>query len=454
MVTHQAFRFALDLTAVQRRALASHCGAARFAFNWALELVKTRLDARRQDGETEVPLSLPALRREWNQGKEETAPWWRENSKEAYSSGLDALARALANFFAAKKGKRKGHPGFPRFRKRGGKDSCRFTTGVIRVDDQRHVSLPRLGRLRTLEDTGALVERVKAGSARILTATISREADRWFVSFTCEVEREIPTSNGHQDVVGIDLGVLRLATVSTGEMVQGARALRSSLRRVRRLQRTLSRRQKGSARRRQAIAKLAREHRRVRNLRRDRLHKVTTRLAKSHGRVVIEDLNVRGMMSSARGTVKRRGCNVRAKAGLNRALGDAALGEFRRLLAYKCRWYGSRLVVAPRFFASSRRCSGCGAVREELRLGERTFICPACGLIVDRDLNAAHNLVWWAEVNARQVAASAVETENARGEDVRPGRGPADLDETRTENGSEPAGLTGGPQRGVPYVPC
>jgi putative transposase len=111
VVTHQAFRFALDPTAVQRRALASHCGAARFAFNWAYQLVKTRLDARCVDGETEVPLSLPALRREWNQGKEEAAPWWRENSKEAYNSGLEGLARALANFFAARKGKRKGAGG-------------------------------------------------------------------------------------------------------------------------------------------------------------------------------------------------------------------------------------------------------------------------------------------------------------------------------------------------------
>ena len=160
------------------------------------------------------------------------------------------------------------------------------------------------------------------------------------------------------------------------------------------------------------------------------------------------------MMASARGTEDKPGQNVRAKAGLNRALGDAALGEFRRLLAYKCGWYGSHLVVAPRFFASSMRCSGCGAVREEPSLGERIFICPACGLMVDRDLNAAHNLVWWAEVDACQVAASAVETQNARGEDVRPGLGRADLDEARTENVSEPAGLTGGPQRGVSDVSC
>jgi putative transposase len=324
---------------------------------------------------------------------------------------------------------------------------------VIRIDDERHVSLPRLGRLRTMEETNGLLERLRAGTARILSATVSREADRWFVSFTCEVERVVATSNGHDDVVGVDLGVLRLATLSSGELIEGAGGLRSAQRRLRRQQRTVSRRQKGSRRRRRAALRVARTHRRVRNVRRDRLHKLTTELAKNHGRVVIEDLNVRGMMGSARGTAEQPGRNVRAKAGLNRALADASLGEFRRLLEYKCAWYGSTLVMAPRLFASSKRCSGCGEVREELSLGERVFVCPACGQTIDRDLNAAHNLVWWAEANAHQVAASAVETENARGEDVRPGSSRADLGEARTGNGPEPAGMTSGPQRGVRYVP-
>ena len=338
MIVHQAFRFALDPTVAQARALASHGGAARFVFNWGLYLVRPRLEARRASGEVEVPWKLPALRREGNQGKEEVAPWWRENSKEAYSSGLDALARSLANYSAARKGKRKGRSGFPGFRRRGRRESCRFTTGVIRVDEERHVSLPRLGRLHTLEETGALLERVRAGRARILSATISREADRWFVSFTCQVQRPMPTSNGHDDVVGLDLRVLRLATVSSGEIIQGAGGLRSSLQRLRRQQRTVSRRQMGSNRRRRAISRLARTHRRVCNLRRDGLHKLTTHLAKSHGRVVIEDLNVRGMMGSGRGTLERPGRNVRTKVGLNRALADASLGEFRRQLEYRCGW--------------------------------------------------------------------------------------------------------------------
>jgi putative transposase len=454
MSRYQGFRFALDPTAAQKRALASHCGAARFAFNWGLDLVKERLEARRREGAQEVPWNLPALRREWNRIKEEKAPWWRENSKEAYSSGLDSLARALGNFTASKKGTRMGRFCFPVYHRRGRRDSCRFTTGVLRVDDRQHVSLPRLPRLRTHEKTDTLLRRLQEGRARILTASISREADRWFCSFTCEVNRTHSACNGHDDVIGVDLGLLRLATMSNGEIVEGPRALQRSRHRLRRLARTVSRRLKGSARRRRAISKVARAHRRVANLRRDHLHKLTTELAKNHGQVVIEDLNVRGMMSSAKGTIREPGRNVQAKAGLNRAIADAAFGEFRRILDYKCGWYGSRLAIAPRFFASSRRCSDCGEMRDNLRLDERIFVCTGCGMSLDRDLNAARNLVWWAETSGKQVAASAAETENARGGDVRPGNGQADLDETRTETVSEPAGSTGSPSLGVIYVPC
>src|ERR1700737_4101628 len=149
--THQAFRYALDPTRAQTRALASHCGASRFAFNWGLELVKERSEARRKDGVTEVPWTLPTLRWAWNRAKVEVAPWWKENSKEAYSSGLDGLARALQNFTAVRRGARRGRSGFPQFRRRGRRPSCRFTTGVMRLDGDRHVVLGRVGRLRTAE---------------------------------------------------------------------------------------------------------------------------------------------------------------------------------------------------------------------------------------------------------------------------------------------------------------
>ena len=463
MKMHQAYRLALDPTVQQRRALASHCGAARFAFNFGLRLVKRTLDAREWERRllggalTEsLSWSLAALRREWNRQKDEVAPWWPENSKEAYSSGLDALARALRAWSDSREGERVGAPvGFPRFRKRGHRESCRFTTGVIRVDDERHVSLPRMGRLRTCEATTALAARLQAGSARILSATVSREADRWFVSFTCEVERAVPAGNGHDDVIGVDLGVLRLATLSTGEVIDGPKALRRSGRKLRRLQRAVSRRCKGSARRGRARRQLARAHRRVADLRKDCLHKLTTRLAKSHGSVVVEDLNVHGMTRSARGSVEEPGRNVRAKAGLNRALLDAGFGELRRQLAYKCPGYGSRLVLADRFFASSKRCSGCGAVRVRLRLSERAYRCSDCGLVLDRDLNAALNLVWWAETQRLRphVAASAAETQNGRqgGRAIRSRAGDV-LDAAATGDVPEPAGSTGGPQQRVSYV--
>ena len=448
---HQAYRFALDPTRKQRRGLAAHCGAARFAFNWGLEQVRASVALREFElcmfGELRTePLgwSLPALRREWNRNKDVVAPWWPEHSKEAYSSGLAALAAGLRAWRASRSGQRAGAAaGFPRFRKRGRHDSCRFTTGAIRVDDARHVTLPHLGRLRTAEATGALQRRLGAGTTRILSATISREADRWFVAFSCEVERALMADNGHHDTVGVDLGVHTLAALSTGELVASPRPLRRALRRLRRLQRTVSRRRRGSARRRRATLRLARAHRRVGNVRRHHLHVLTTRLAQSHGRLVLEDLNVRGMSHSARGTVERPARNVRARAGQNRAVLDCGFAELRRMLEYKCRWYGSTLVVADRWFPSSKRCSGCGAVRAELSRRERVFGCGSCGLRLDRDLNAARNLSSWAE--AHDVAASAAETENARGEAaaIRLAVGER-LAEASTGTVPEPAGITTG----------
>ncbi len=158
------------------------------------------------------------------------------------------------------------------------------------------------------------------------------------------------------------------------------------------------------------------------NLRRDHLHKLTSRLAKSHRRIVVEDLNVAGMSRSARGTAKAPGHHVRAKSGLSRSLADSSFGEVRRMLEYRCRWYGSELMVADRFFPSSKTCSQCGLVRDHLSLGERIFTCPACGLSIDRDLNAAINLAGWSPGN---VADSAPETENACPRGGQTGLGPA-----------------------------
>jgi putative transposase len=214
----QAYRFALDPTPRQRRVLASHCGAARYPYNWGLQLVQERLEQRRTSEDVEVPWTLPALRWEWNRAKHQVAPWGAENSKEAYSSGLDGLARALKNFSESKAGHRKGRPmGFPRPKRKGRcRDACRFTTGPLRAEaDRKHVTLPRIGTLKTHEST----RRLEQGTARILAATISRTADRWFVSFTVEVQRQVPASNGQATVVGVDVGIRHLVVLSTGQTI-------------------------------------------------------------------------------------------------------------------------------------------------------------------------------------------------------------------------------------------
>jgi putative transposase len=398
----QAYRFALDPCPAQRRALASHCGAARFAFNWGLARVRQRLDERTYDPSIDVPWTLSALRREWNRAKHEVAPWWAENSKEAYSSGLDGLARALKNWSDSRSGRRKGRPvGFPRAKKKGRfREACRFTTGIIRVEpDRHHVTLPRLGRIRTHESTRKLARRIDQGTARILAATVSRTGNRWYVSFTCEVARHLPASNGRSTVVGVDVGIRELAVLSDGSPpVPNPHALAGSLREIRRLNRELARREMGSRRRSRTLRRLRRVHARAANLRRDALHKLTTRLAIEHGTVVVEQLNVAGMVRNHR---------------LARALSDAGVAELRRQLGYKTAWYGSRLVVADRFYPSSKTCSACGWVKAKLTLAERTFNCEACGLRIDRDLNAARNLAKLAQ----HVAQSGWETKNARGAD-------------------------------------
>jgi putative transposase len=265
--------------------------------------------------------------------------------------------------------------------------------------DRKHVQLPRIGVLKTHESTRKLARRLEQDTARILAATISCTADRWFVSFTVEAERQIPTSNGKTTTIGVDVGIRHLAVLSTGEPpVPNPRALEQSIRKLRRLNRELARRRPTSRRRKLARRRLARAQARAANLRRDGLHRLTTTLANEHATVVVEHLNVAGMLRNRR---------------VARAIADAGLAELRRMLAYKTVWYGSHLVVADRFYPSSKTCSTCGWVKAKLTMAERTFTCEVCGLRVDRDLNAARNLAKLAQ----NVAQSGWETPNARGAD-------------------------------------
>lgn len=416
MLVHQAFRFELDPNDVARSALASHTGAARFGYNWGLALVKARLgetERRREQALGEgasvreadaiartvvVPWNLPALRREWNRAKPEVAPWWAQNSEEAYNSGLDALARALDAWSKSRLGQRRGAKvGFPRFHKRGTRRSFRITTGSFGVIDQSHVRLPRIGVIRTKEPTTALGQRLAAGSARVLSATRRESAGRWYVAFGCEVERGQPAPRSRRPVVGVDVGVACLPVLSTGEVIANPRHLGCYARRMARLQAELDRRHgpsrgaRPSNRWRSTKARLGRANAKVAAARGDGLHKLTSALAKGYDTVVVEDLNVADMTASAKGSGHWRG-----KAGLNRAVLDVAPAQLRRRLAYKCTWHGSALVVADRWYPSSKTCSACGRRKPSLPLAERTYRCedPGCAnhRCIDRDLNAAINL--------------------------------------------------------------
>lgn len=409
----QAYRFALDPTPAQARALASHAGAARFAHNHMLALVKAVLDQRAAERSYDLTAdeltpslgwSLAALRKTWNTRKCEHAPWWSENSKEAYNTGLDGLARALDNWSKSRTGLRAGKAvGFPRFKSARSRRSVRFTTGTIRVDtDRHHITLPRLGTIHTYESTRKLARRIDSGSARVLSATAAQDAaGRWYCSFqTIVAAKALPehTARSRHPVVGVDVGVENLLVVATPDgteitRVPAPKSLARAQKRLRSLQRTSARqhgrynaatqtKQQPSRRWRTTQGRIGRTHARAANVRRDVLHKATTALAQQYDVIVVETLNASGMRSGG-GAYKR---------GLNRALADAALAMIRRMLAYKTRWYGSTLIEADRYFPSSKTCSACGGRKPNLTLADRTYNCQHCGVTIDRDHNAAINL--------------------------------------------------------------
>ncbi|MGI8312431.1 RNA-guided endonuclease TnpB family protein [Saccharopolyspora hattusasensis] len=237
--------------------------------------------------------------------------------------------------------------------------------------------------MRTHESTRKLARRIELGTATIRSATVSFRSGRWFVSFSVKIDRDDPPPQQPDSAVGVDLGIKSLAVLSTGEVVPNPRRLELAQRELCRLQRQASRRpdkrtkQKPSKRWRRTQARIAKLHAEIANARRDGLHKLSTRLVAEHGAVVLEDLNVRAMMSNRR---------------LARHVAGVGMGELRRQVEYTAAWRGVHTHVASRWYPSSKTCSGCGAVKTKLRLSERVYQCEHCGMVLDRDLNAARNL--------------------------------------------------------------
>ncbi|MDN5861063.1 MAG: IS607 family element RNA-guided endonuclease TnpB [Pseudonocardia sp.] len=389
----RAYLFALDPTAAQEQALRSHCGAQRYAYNFGIELAGKIRAQRAAEysyglrGAELTPCSAYDLRRAWNTAKHERAPWWADNSKEAYSSGLANAATAFKNFGDSFAGARRGPKiRYPRFKGRRARLSCRFTTGAFGLTgDRRHVKLPRIGAVRTQESTRKLARHVESGTTRVLAATLSFQRGRWHVALSVELPDPQPTERTGGRVVGVDLGIKSLAVLSTGEDVPNPRHLDGALTALRRAQRTCARRRgpdkrtrtEPSTRWRKAKARVSALHTHAANQRRAGLHKLTTRLVREHDAIVVEDLNVAGMVRNRK---------------LARHISGLGMGEFRRQLDYKATATGVRVHVADRWYPSSKTCSACGAVRAKLTLAEREFICESCGTRLDRDFNAALNL--------------------------------------------------------------
>lgn len=356
-----AHKIALKPNNVQATYFARASGTARFAYNWALAEWKRQYDACKVNPSLPKP-SQAALRRQLNAIKQEQFPWMLDVTKNAPQMAIIQLGIAFRNFF-------KGTAKYPQFRKKGTHDRFTLTNDQFQVDGSR-IRIPNLGWVRMRETLRF--------AGKIMSATISRVADRWFVSITVDTydNSHLPKAE-NQGAVGVDLGVSVLATLSTGERIIGPKAHKASLCRLRRLSRSLSRKAKGSNNRKKAKIKIARLHAKNSTIRKDNLHKLTTELTRRFDTIGIEDLNVKGMMQNRH---------------LSRAIADMGFYELRRQLEYKAEFRGGLVVVASRWFASSKICSSCSNALEILPLSVREWICPCCNIVHDRDLNAANNL--------------------------------------------------------------
>ena len=336
---------------------------ARHAYNWGLGLTKQILLHNLQNPEAKIKFPSAIDLHKWLVAlvKPEN-PWYYESSKCAPQFALRQLREAWNRCF-------KKVAKSPKFKKKGRNDS--FTLdGTIKVIDHLKIQVPKIGILKTYE-------RLPMGY-KPKNVTISRQADRWFISFRMEIEPENTPKSVER--VGVDLGVKTLAYLSTGIVFEGAKAYQRSEKKLAKLQWRNRNKVIGSNNWKKAQIKIARLHAKIANIRKDTLHKLTTYLAKNHSEIVIEDLNVSGMLKNGK---------------LAKAIADMGFSEFRRQLEYKCKLYGSKLIIADRWFPSSKTCSNCGWHNSDLKLSDRWFLCVECGSFFERDWNAAINLSRW-----------------------------------------------------------
>ncbi len=392
-------RVRLDVNDASGQQLLSAAGARRFAFNWALGRIVANHAQWKAEASYDIPknerirpFSFFDLVKQWDATKRDIAPWFAEHSTWTFRYAIRAAARAHADFLA-------GKTKFPRFKARH-RDKSRFTvTDGLKLEAGR-VRVAKYGWFRISAPCAAqakLRRLLFRGRARLMNVTISKHSDgNWYATVCFEQElraRVDEYARPARQAVGVDVGLKTAAVVATssGEVVtelEASRALRDSLRKVKHLQRAHARAQKGSANRRKAQARLSKAHAQVGARRADALHVFTSRLARDHGVVVVEDLAVANMLRNHH---------------LAAAISDQGWGELRRQLEYKTERHGGTLVAADRFFPSTKTCSSCGTVKAKLSLAVRTYTCDVCDLVIDRDVNAAVNLAAWGELQLAAV---------------------------------------------------
>jgi len=371
------YRYRLEPTPSQAAALGQHGGACRWLWNHVLaHREEAYLAARAAGGKLPAGAFSYASMCRYLTTLRHDIPWLAAISVEPLQQTLRDLDAAFGKFF-------KGRSGFPAFKRRADGDGFRYPIPAHFAVDLNWVKLPKLGwvRFRQSRDLPGAVRNI----------TVSRVGAHWFVSFC--VAHEIADPGAPLGApIALDLGVACSVTTSTGERIDLQAPTPKERRRLRFLARQVSRKVKGSRRRRLANERLAKAKRHLAARRRDAAHKLTTRLAHTHSVIVLEDLHVKGMTVSAAGTAAAPRRNVRAKAGLNRSLASQAFGETRRLLAYKCARSGAQLIAVPAAH-TSQTCSQCQHCAPENRESQAEFVCVACGLQLNADHNAALNIL-------------------------------------------------------------
>ena len=394
-----AHKIRMNPTPEQAAYLKRACGTRRFIYNWGREQWEKQYQAYKLEQETVpeerrvlTPPNAFALKKQFNETREQEYPWTYQVTKCVVEGAFDDLKNAYDNFFA-------GRADYPQYKKKGKSHESFYMSNDKFTVGSHWISIPCLGRFildqrQTKKDRGKLLRTL--GTVKILGATVSCEGGHWYVSIQVEIKQQRPPTPSL--VVGVDVGLKQAAVVSDGRRLENQRPFAHHLKKLGKLQRKLSKKQKttDSATKRTRFShnyekqrlKVARKQQQIANMRRDVQHKFTTELARTCGTIGLEDLNILGMMANRK---------------LARAVADAAMGQLLQFLKTKVANAGGNLFIASRWFPSTKRCSCCGHVKKRVPLKHRTYQCLVCGLVIDRDLNAAVNLAWFATEMLRQL---------------------------------------------------